>query len=240
MSNKYWTDKTDKEDIIAAADFNNAFDNIASDMDENTKIAFDGTITTSLLDDNVNCPRTIGVFKVLKSDGNTHGVLISSVMGTETEARFQLYISPSSIGTMQVRWRKYDTTANEWSDWDIQRPKLITLNPNASPVSLNSIYAINQTGTHPNVIVNLPEGKVGDFVQYDFVTGETVPPVIIQSTYGMTKFDFTPEAKKIYSLFFDWGIIAVSNTGNTYGWRISFAEYDYDANVAEVLPEENL
>lgn len=237
MSNKYWTNKTDNEDIISATDFNNAFDNIASDMDENTKIAFDGTITTSLLGDKVNCPRTIGVFKVLKSDGNTHGVLISTALGTETEARHQLYILPSSIGTTQVRWRKYDTTANEWSDWDIQRPKLITLNPNASSVSLNSIYAINQTGTSAEVIVRLPEGKVGDFVQYDFVTGTTVPTVTIQSTYGMTTFDFTPEANKIYSLFFDWGIIAVSNTGNTYGWRISFAEYDYDANVAAVLPE---
>lgn len=236
MSNKYWTDKTDNEDIIAANDFNSAFDGIASDMDENTKIAFDGTITTSLLSDKVNCPRTIGVFKVLKSDGNIYGVLISNASGKETEAKSQLYILPSSIGTMQVRWRKYDTTVNEWSDWDIQRPRLITTDPIASPVYLNTIYAINQTGTSAAVIVNLPEGKVGDFVQYDFVTGTTAPTVTIQSTYGMTAFDFTPEANKIYSLFFDWGIIAVSNTGNTYGWRISFAEYNYDANVAEVLP----
>lgn len=240
MSNKYWTDKTDKKDIIAAADFNNAFNNIASDMNENTKIAFDGTITTSLLSDKVNCPRTIGVFKVLKSEGNIAGVLISTASGTATEATHQLYIIPSIIGTMQVRWRKYNTTANQWSDWDIQRPRLTTLNPNTSPVSLNSIYAINQTGTHSNVIVNLPEGKVGDFVQYDFVTGTTAPTVTIQSAYGMTTFDFTPEANKIYSLFFDWGIIAVSNAENTYGWRISFAEYDYDANVAAVLPEEAL
>ena len=203
-------------------------------------IAFDGTITTSLLSDKVNCPRTIGVFKVLKSDGNTHGVLISIALGTATEATSQLYILPSSIGTMQVRWRKYNTTANEWSDWDIQRPRLTTTDPRADLVSLNTVYAINQTGTSAAVIVRLPEGKVGDFVQYDFVTGSTAPTVTIESVYGMTKFDFTPEANKIYSLFFDWGIIAVSNTGNTYGWRISFAEYDYDANVAAVLPEEAL
>lgn len=200
-------------------------------------IGFDGTITTSLLSDKVNCPRTIGVFKALKSDGNTHGVLISTALGTATEATTQLYILPSSIGTTQVRWRKYDTTANEWSDWDIQRPRLKTTDPRADLVSLNTVYAINQTGTSAAVIVRLPEGKVGDFVQYDFVTGTTAPTVTIQSTYGMTTFDFTPEANKIYSLFFDWGIIAVSNTENTYGWRISFAEYDYDDNVAEVLPE---
>ena len=235
MSNKYWTNKTDNEDIIAASDFNNAFDNIASDMDENTKIAFDGTITTSLLSDKVNCPRTIGVFKVLRTGGNAYGVLISSATGTDTEARFQLYILPSSIGTMQVRWRKYDTTANEWSDWDIQRPRLITTDPIATPVSLNSIYAINQTGTSAAVIVRLPEGKVGDFVQYDFVTGTTVPTVTIQSTYGMTTFDFTPEANKIYSLFFDWGIIGNDGT-NRYGWRISYAEYER----VQIFPEEDL
>lgn len=39
MSNKYWTNKTDKEDIIAAADFNNAFGNIASDIEKFDKVA---------------------------------------------------------------------------------------------------------------------------------------------------------------------------------------------------------
>lgn len=34
MSNKYWTNKTDNEDIISATDFNNAFGGIASDIDE--------------------------------------------------------------------------------------------------------------------------------------------------------------------------------------------------------------
>ena len=51
--------------------------------------------------------------------------------------------------------------------------------------------------------------------------------VTIQSTYGMTEFDFTPEANKIYSLFFDRGIIAVESSANIYGRRISYAEYDY-------------
>ena len=43
----------------------------------------------------------------------------------------------------------------------------------------------------------------------------------------MTECDFTPEANKIYSLFFDRGIIAVESSANIYGRRISYAEYDY-------------
>ena len=228
--------KAEKTDVAEAlATKANLVDGIVPVDELPANLMFDGTITTSLLSDKVNCPRTIGVFKALKSDGNTYGILISTAVGTETDARFQLYILPSSIGTMQIRWRKYDTTANEWSDWDIQRPRLITTDPIATPVSLNSIYAINQTGTSAAVIVRLPEGKVGDFVQYDFVTGSTAPTVTIESMYGMTEFDFTPEANKIYSLFFDWGIIGNDGT-NRYGWRISYAEYER----VQIFPEEDL
>lgn len=63
------------------------------------------------------------------------------------------------------------------------------------------------------------------------VTDATAPTVTIQSTYGMTEFDFTPEANKIYSLFFDSGIIAVESSANVYGRRISYAEYDYMPNT---------
>ena len=101
-------------------------------------------------------------------------------------------------------------------------------------LAVNTLYSINNTSS-TSVALTLPQGQNGDFIQYDFVTGTTAPMVTIQSTYGMTKFDFTPEANKIYSLFFDWGIIGNDGT-NRYGWRISFAEYDRVA----VFPEEDL
>lgn len=102
-------------------------------------------------------------------------------------------------------------------------------------LAINTLYSINNT-TSASIELTLPQGQVGDFVQYDFVTGETAPTVTILSSYGMTAFDFTPEAKKIYSLFFDWGIIGNDNTENKYGWRISFAEYDR----VVIFPEEDL
>lgn len=237
MSNKYWTDKTDNKDIISAADFNNAFGGIASDMDENTKIAFDGTITTSLLDDNVNCPRTIGVFKVV-SGANVGfcGILYSSgSKGGATVASRQIIIMPRGISSNFINIRKWDATANQWSDWDIIKPRNTEIPTITQPCALNTIYSINQTSANSSVVIVLPEGGVGDFVQYDFVTGTTVPTVTIQSTYGMTTFDFTPEANKIYSLFFDWGIIGNDGT-NRYGWRISYAEYER----VRIFPEEDL
>ena len=132
---------------------------------------------------------------------------------------------------------KVITVAN--LDYAVRSVRPVTSIDVPSTLSVNTVYSINHS-TDTTLNITLPQGQVGDFVQYDFVTGETIPTVTILSSYGMTEFDFTPEAKKIYSLFFDWGIIAVSNTGNTYGWRISFAEYDYDDNVAAVLPEEDL
>lgn len=106
-------------------------------------------------------------------------------------------------------------------------------------LAVNTLYSINNTSS-TSVALTLPQGQSGDFIQYDFVTGTTAPTVTVQSTYGMTEFDFTPEASKIYSLFFDWGIIAVENSANVYGWRISYAEYDYTQSTAETTGNDTV
>lgn len=308
MSNKYWTNKTDNEDIISAADFNNAFDNIATDISNKADTADIPSVPIKSIsvNDNGIFPDSNGNVDI---DGNTI-VLESYLKGngaptTSTQADFvgQMYldntntklyqctsITASEIdSTKSYEWIKvirendYPTTGingeagvvqiaqgnyglnvstkgllmiNKASNSDINKKTneylpivpanlgyaVRSVRPVASDtapttLAVNTVYSINHS-TDTTLNITLPEGKVGDFVQYDFVTGTTVPTVTIQSTYGMTTFDFTPEANKIYSLFFDWGIIAVSNTGNTYGWRISYAEYDYNDNAAAVSPEE--
>lgn len=119
-------------------------------------------------------------------------------------------------------------------DYAVRSVRPVASDTAPTTLSVNTVYSINHS-TDTTLNITLPQGQVGDFVQYDFVTGTTVPTVTIQSSYGMTTFDFTPEAKKIYSLFFDWGIIGNDGT-NRYGWRISFAEYDRKF----VFPEEDL
>ena len=44
---------------------------------------------------------------------------------------------------------------------------------------------------------------------------------------------FSVETNKIYSLFFDSGIIAVESSANIYGRRISYAEYDYTPSTED-------
>ena len=205
-------------------------------------VAFDGSITVDVLDDKINCPRTIGLFKVV-SGANVGfcGILYSSGMaGGATGASRQIIIMPRGISSNFIKIRKWDATANQWSDWDIIKPRNTETPTIAHPCALNTIYSINQTSANSSVVIVLPEGGVGDFIQYDFVTGTTAPTVTIQSTYGMTEFDFTPEASKIYSLFFDWGIIAVENSANVYGWRISYAEYDYTPSTAETTGNDTV
>lgn len=111
-------------------------------------------------------------------------------------------------------------------DYAVRSVRPATADTMPTTLAVNTIYSINNTSS-TSIALTLPQGQSGDFIQYDFVTGATVPPLTITSNYGMTEFDFTPEANKIYSLFFDWGIIAVENNANVYGWRISYTEYDY-------------
>ena len=205
-------------------------------------VAFDGSITVDVLSDKINCPRTIGLFKVVSSANvGFCGILYSSGMGNDaTFASRQIIIMPRGISLNFIKIRKWDATANQWSDWDIIKPKSTETPTITQPCALNTIYSINQTSANSSVVIVLPEGGVGDFIQYDFVTGTTAPTVTIQSTYGMTEFDFTPEASKIYSLFFDWGIIAVENSANVYGWRISYAEYDYTQSTAETTGNDTV
>lgn len=141
------------------------------------------------------------------------------------------------------------TDAGEHSSHDYILYDIIPLNgalnntieqpPVIGTLKTGNIYSVDHTA-NSSIVIKLPEGGVGDFIQYDFVTGTTAPTVTIQSTYGMTEFDFTPEASKIYSLFFDWGIIAVENSANVYGWRISYAEYDYTPSTAETTGNDTV
>ncbi len=124
-------------------------------------------------------------------------------------------------------------------DYAVRSVRPVTAETVPTTLAVNTLYSINNTSS-TSIALTLPQGQNGDFIQYDFVTGTTAPTVTIQSTYGMTEFDFTPEANKIYSLFFDWGIIAVENSANVYGWRISYAEYDYTPSTAETTGNDTV
>ena len=100
------------------------------------------------------------------------------------------------------------------------RPYVETTLP--ATLSVNTIYDL---GTQTSVTLKLPSANVGNFIQVDFLCGNTPATFTIDaaSTAIVSDYDFTPEPDKAYSLFFDYGRLA----GSLYGWRFSYAEYTY-------------
>ncbi len=147
--------------------------------------------------------------------------------------------APAKNEEIDARKQSYKPIVPLNLDYAVRSVRPVTAATAPTTLAVNTLYSINNTSS-ASVALTLPQGQSGDFIQYDFVTGTTAPTVTIQSTYGMTEFDFTPEASKIYSLFFDWGIIAVENSANVYGWRISYAEYDYTQSTAETTGNDTV
>lgn len=150
-----------------------------------------------------------------------------------------LLINKASNSVINKKTNEYLPIVPSNLDYAVRSVRPVTAATAPTTLAVNTLYSINNTSS-TSVALTLPQGQNGDFIQYDFVTGTTAPTVTIQSTYGMTEFDFTPEASKIYSLFFDWGIIAVENSANVYGWRISYAEYDYTPSTAETTGNDTV
>ena len=156
----------------------------------------------------------------------------SFVYVTGAEIYSVVSTSMATIYDINNRESHYKPIVPHTLDYAVRSVRPVTSDTLPTTLAVNTIYSINNTSS-TSIALTLPQGQSGDFIQYDFVTGATVPPLTITSNYGMTEFDFTPEANKIYSLFFDWGIIAVENNANVYGWRISCTEYDYTPSTEE-------
>lgn len=91
----------------------------------------------------------------------------------------------------------------------------------------NCVYDL---GEQTSLSITLPAtGNVGDWLQFDFMSGSTATTLAIASTAGILGYDLIPEINTIYSLYLDWGIIGKSDTGSTYGWRFSYSEYPVNA-----------
>lgn len=91
----------------------------------------------------------------------------------------------------------------------------------------NCIYDLGEQTT---LTITLPTtGSVGDWLQFDFLSGATATTLTITSTAGLSGYDLIPEINTVYSLYLDWGVIGKDSTGAiTYGWRFSYSEYPFD------------
>lgn len=107
-----------------------------------------------------------------------------------------------------------------------------SVNPEVQTSLTETIFknCIYDLGEQISLSITLPAtGNVGDWLQFDFMSGTTATTLSITSTAGILGYDLIPEINTIYSLYLDWGIIGKSNTSSTYGWRFSYSEYPINA-----------
>ena len=92
-------------------------------------------------------------------------------------------------------------------------------------ITVNTIYDL---GVQTALTITLPSGQIGDFIQFDFISGETATTLTINSSSGLVGFDLIPGTNTIYTLYFDWGETGLDGTDVIYGWRFNYSEYSID------------
>ena len=85
-------------------------------------------------------------------------------------------------------------------------------------LAVNTIYDLGEQDT---LTLNLPSGKLGDFIEVDFLSTQTPTTLTITASSGMSDYELIPDANTIYSLYFNWIRLDAEN----YGWGFGYAEY---------------
>lgn len=100
-------------------------------------------------------------------------------------------------------------------------------------ITVNTIYDL---GVQTALTITLPSGQIGDFIQFDFISGSTATDLLVSpattltvnSSSGLVGFDLIPGTNTVYTLYFDWGETGLDGTDVTYGWRFNYSEYSID------------
>ena len=104
--------------------------------------------------------------------------------------------------------------------------KTTSINPDVKntidTIAVNTIYDL---GIQTTLNITLPYGQIGDFIEFDFISGETATTLTVTSSSGLIGFDLIPGTNTIYTLYFDWGVAGYDGTSITYGWRCNYSEY---------------
>ena len=91
-------------------------------------------------------------------------------------------------------------------------------------LAVNTIYDL---GEQDALTLNLPSGKLGDFIEVDFLSTQTPTTLTITASTGMSDYNLIPDANTIYSLYFNWIRLDAEN----YGWGFGYAEYTRTVKV---------
>ena len=154
------------------------------------------------------------------------------VINTDTRSSGLGYLSQILLSN-NIKIRFYQVTYGDsgvkyWSEWQtlsttdsIKKATPYVETEISNTLRLNCIYDL---GEQTALSLSLPTAQTGNFIQVDFICGDTPTNLSISTTAAVVSdYDFVPEPNKVYSLFFDYGRL----TQNVYGWRFSYAEYTY-------------
>lgn len=175
-----------------------------------------------------------GVYKVYNinsSIGDKYGVLIVDYDVFDDEYQQTLIFEQKTY----IRRKYYDDDRNMvWSKFEapmankqdkVNIDTTTDLYNDLATLKVNTLY--KPTKGINGVDVVLPSAKVGDFIQVDFYTISEKPVLSVEAPSGIMDLDLKPEKNKVYSLYFDWGVIGVDSNNNiNEGWRFSYTEYD--------------
>lgn len=144
--------------------------------------------------------------------------------------------SDNVIYTVQASKDKIDKRADIYSsivpanlDYAVRSVYPIIKTDLTETITVNTIYNL---GLQTSIDITLPSGQIGDFIQFDFISKDTATTLSVTSTNGLIGYDLIPEVNKVYSLYFDWGIIDYTDdTDNpiNYGWRFNYSEYELNS-----------
>lgn len=179
-------------------------------------IALSNKVDTSNLSDYVK-------FTDFASTSKSGVVKIGQTFGININTEGQLHIDRASEALIDGKTDRYRTIVPNNLNYAVRSVNPEVFESIGDTIKKNCIYNL---GEQTSLSIVLPAANVGDWLQFDFMSGKTATTLTITSTSGILGFDLIPEIDTIYSLYLDWGIINKTAEGViTNGWRFSYSEY---------------
>ncbi len=159
-----------------------------------------------------------------KSKGGVVRIGDQTAVGLAINATGAIYIVTATSNQIDARTNSYNPITPSNLDYAVRSviPKVQTSLPET--IIKNCIYDL---GEQISLSITLPAtGNVGDWLQFDFMSGSTKTTLEINAESGILGFDLIPESNYIYTMYLDWSMIG-KNTDDSinYGWRFNYSEY---------------
>ena len=214
-------------------------DNIDADLDKKVdKVTGKGLSTNDYTDTDkaevAKIKDKVG-FTDYATDTKTGVVKVGSIKGIKVDESGEIGLNVPNETAIAQRLQANSNLPITIGNLDYAVRSVRPTKSNSLPntLAVNTIYDLLKEQT---VTLNLPSfTKYGDFIQVDIYSGETPTNLTITCPGGsLSDIDLIPEANTMYSLYFDFGTMYVSEKNDSgaiaidIGWRFSYAAYPHE------------